>query len=57
MEVILVIALIFSIVRGQAYKMSLKAVGIYMKKKDYIPPTESELKECSQMALKQLFRK
>lgn len=57
MEVVLVIALFASIVRGQAYKISLKAMGIYLKKKGYTRPTDSELKECSQIALRTMFKK
>ncbi len=56
MEVILLIALVMSIIRGLAYKAALKAVGIYIQKKGYTQPTDSELNEYSRIALRQMFR-
>ena len=55
-EGILFTALIISILRGQAYKVSLKALGNYMRKKGYTLPTDNELKECSRIALKEVFK-
>lgn len=56
MEVVLLFALIVSIIRSQAYKVSLKALGIYFQKKGYIQPSDRELRECSQIAIKQMFK-
>lgn len=56
MKVFLIIALIASVLRGQAYKVSLKVMGIYLQSKDYTLPTDSELKECSRIALEQIFK-
>jgi len=57
MEVILVIALIISIMRGQAYKAGVKALGIYIQKKGYNPPTDDELSECSREAVESIFHR
>lgn len=55
-EGILFAALIISILRVQTYKASLKALGNYMRNKGYKLPTDSELKECSRIALKEMFK-
>ena len=56
MDVVLAIALVFSIVRAQMYKTSLRAMGIYMQKKGYTQPNDDEVKECSRIAVKQMFK-
>ena len=52
---ILITALVFSVGYAVAYRIALKAVGIYYRKKGYTYPTDEELKECSREALKQTF--
>ena len=56
MEIVLAIALSASIARTLAYKTSLRAMGIYFQKKGYTQPTDSELEECSLIAIRQMFR-
>ena len=56
MVVALAIALIISTVKALEYKTALRALGIYMQKKGYTQPNDNELRECSQIAVKQMFK-
>lgn len=59
MEVIILLELILVavfFVRAVVNKLAVEAMVIYMKEKEYTPPSEDETKECVKKALKSKFK-
>lgn len=59
MEIVILFQLIFIavlFVRKAAYKIGAEALVIYMKEKEYTPPSKDETKECMKKAIKSKFK-
>lgn len=54
--VILVVALISALLREKAYKIALKTLADYYRKKGYPMPTDEELRESSHKTISQMFK-